>query len=344
MSRKISFIFIALFLIVSGGLFAQQNAQELRLGSIVTGNLNSGAEIWYRINVTENCFFTVETLGNIDTYLELYDSQRNLLLENDDGGDNSNAKIEILASSGSSYLVKLRGYDRYSSGTFRILADQTPLPDFLTLSAESVSSGNLSAGQKIFYRFQSTGAGIITVETSSNIDTYLEAYDSLFKFIASDDDSGGNSNARIDVFVEANKIYYFVLRGYSNSASGPYRVLTAFESMNVSNTNNTSRSAAVAINLGEGVTVFFTTSGQSRWFSYQVTRTGIITFTVQTRGNLDTWLNLYDNNGNLLEENDDSGDSYNALISTRLNAGTYYIEVKTLGGETGRCTLHAEIR
>jgi len=343
MSRKFFLVFaFSLFLIVSGGLSAQQNAQELSLGTIITGNLSSRSEIWYRINVTVNCYLMVETLGTTDTYLEIYDSQRNLLFEDDDGGNDNNAKIEFLAASGSSYLVRLRGYNSSASGSFRILADHTPLPDIAALNAGSVLSGNLSAGQKQFYRIQTAGAGILTVETSSNIDTFLEVYDSQFRLIASDDDSGESSNARIELLTEANQVYYFLLRGYGSYSTGPYRILTAFEPMSIS--NNTSRSTAVTLNFSEAIPVFLTTAEQTRWFVFQITRTGIITFTAWTGGNMDTWLNLYDNNGNLFEEDDDSGDNFNALISTRLNAGTYYLEVRGYGGGTGRCTLHAEIR
>jgi hypothetical protein len=180
------------------------------------------------------------------------------------------------------------------------------------------------------------------VETTGDTDTFLDAYDASYSLINSDDDGGEDYNARIDVFAEANKVYYFILKGYNNDESGPYRILASFEPMsNIA--NNTSRSAAVTLSLGEAVPVFLTTAGQSRWFVYQAPRA--VTFVVQTRGNMDTVLCLYDNNGNLLDENDDySDESYNALISSRLNAGTYYIEVKTFGGGTGRCTLHAEIR
>jgi len=342
MFRKISFIFIALFLIVSGGLFAQQNAQELRFGSVVSGNLRSGEEIWYSIRATENCFITVETSGDTDTYLEIYDSQRNLLLEDDDGGNDYNARIDILAQRGSSYLVKLRAYES-ESGPFRIMSSFTPLTNAVELRIGSPLSGNLSSGQKQLYSIRTTQAGLYTVETTGDTDTYLEAYDSSFSFIASDDDGGEDYNALIGVFAEANKVYYFILRGYNSDESGPYGISASFESVNTGSANNTSRSTAVTINLGEAIPVFFTTSGQTRWFVYQTSRA--VTFVVQTRGNMDTVLCLYDNNGNLLDENDDySDDSYNALISTRLNAGTYYIEVKTFGGGTGRCTLHAEIR
>jgi hypothetical protein len=342
MFQKISFIVVVLFLIVSGGLFAQQNAQELRFGSVVSGNLRSGEEIWYSIRASETCFITVETTGDTDTYLEIYDSQRNLLLEDDDGGNDYNARVDILALRGSSYLVKLKAYGG-ESGPFRIMSSFTPLSDAVELRLGSIISGNLSSGQKQLYSVRTTQAGLYTVETTGGTDTFLEAYDASFSLIDSDDDGGEDYNARIGVFAEANKVYYFILRGYNSDESGPYRISTSFEAVNTGGANNTSRSAAVTLSLGEAVSVFFTTSDQSRWFVYQASRT--VNFVVQTRGNMDTVLCLYDNNGNLLEENDDySDDSYNALISRRLNAGTYYIEVKTYGGGTGRCTLHAEIR
>ena len=59
---------------------------------------------------------------------------------------------------------------------------------------------------------------------------------------------------------------------------------------------------------------------------------------------MDTLLCLYDSRGNLIKEDDDSGEGANALISERLGSGTVYIEVKEYEGNTGRCTLHAETR
>jgi len=341
MFRKISIILIAAFLIVSGSLFAQQNAQELRFGTVVSGNLRSGEEIWYIVRAAESGFLVVETTGDTDTYLELYDSQRNLLMQDDDSGSDYNARIELLAARGSNYLVKLSAYgDGY--GPFRIMSSYTPLSDAVELRLGSMLSRTLSSGQKQLFSIRTTEVGLYTVETTGNTDTYLSVYDASFDFVDSNDDGGENYNARIEFFSEAGQVYYFILSGYNDSESGPYRILAGFESI-TSTVNNTSRSAAIAINLGEPISVLFTEPGQSRWFVYRASRT--VNFIVQTRGDKDTMLSLYDNSGNLLDENDDySEESLNALISRRLTSGTYYIEVTTFGGTTGRCTLHAEIR
>ena len=342
MNSKIFGLFVVLMLLFgSGNLFAQ-NAQELRFGASISGNLNGGAEIWYNIRVTENCFLTVETTGNTDTYLEIYDSRRNLIMENDDGGNDNNAKVEIIAASGSNYLVKLSGYGGYSSGPFSILATYTSLPASVELRLGNALQGNISPGQRIIYVVRTTQEGFYIVETSGNTDTYLDVYDSSYVHLGYDDDGGSDNNARIEIIAEANKTYYFILRGYSSGTSGPYRILASFESADSRRANIPDRSTAAVLRLGESTPVSIAQSYQSRWFVYEVTAT--VTFVVQTRGGMDTRLYLYDRLGNLLQEDDDSGDNYNALISRRLNAGTYFIEVKGYGSETGSCTLHAETR
>jgi len=107
------------------------------------------------------------------------------------------------------------------------------------------------------------------------------------------------------------------------------------------------RERAVTVRLGEAIPVFFHTKNESRWYRYDATRDGTV-FVVQTRGNMDTTLLLYDDRGNLIDEDYYSGDyPGNSLIHIRLNAGTYFIEVRTYSngaGTTGRCTLHAETR
>jgi hypothetical protein len=59
---------------------------------------------------------------------------------------------------------------------------------------------------------------------------------------------------------------------------------------------------------------------------------------------MDTRISLYDSQGVLLVDDDDSGEGGNAMIWERIGSGTFYIEISEYWGDTGRCTLHAEIR
>ena len=76
------------------------------------------------------------------------------------------------------------------------------------------------------------------------------------------------------------------------------------------------------------------------YFKLEVTETtGILIFTL---GDLDTVGELQDNNGNVIEENDDGGASHgvkNFLIWATLEAGTYYIKVTSFNQATGAYVL-----
>jgi hypothetical protein len=338
MNNSHKLLIVAMFLIVTGGLFAQ-NAQELRFGAVVSGNLNSGDEIWYSLKPTETSLIVVETTGDTDTYLEFYDAQRTLLAEDDDRGESYNARIEIYAESGKTYYVKVKGYNSSEAGPYRIMASFKPLPAARDLRFGNDMSGNISSGEDNWYKVQTTQIGLVTVETSGSVDTFMEAYNSSWALVDSNDDGGEGNNARLEIFADANQTFYIKVRGYGSEDTGSYRILASYEAIQTE--NNTERSRAVTLKLGEAAYVFLLKSSESRWYVCALPRAAL--FVVQTRGNMDTLLYIYDGNGTLLVEDDDGGEGYNALISQRLNQGTYYIEVKGYD-RSGRCTLHAEIR
>ena len=343
-------IFLILSLFVSVCLFTQtaQNPQELRPGAVpVSGNLHDGSEIWYSVRAASNGFIIVETTGDTDTYLEAYDERRNLLMENDDGGEGNNARIEIFAAAGRTYLFKLRGYGGYVTGPYRIWASAEPVPTAAQLTFGTEQTVNLSPGARNWYSVRTTSAGYIIAETSGNdIDTYMYAYDSQYNLLMQNDDGGSGLNARIEFSAEPNQTYFFVVRAFSSSAAGSYGIYANHEPIPPDAERNTDRSRAVTVRLGEAIPIYFRAVNESRWYRYEATRPGTV-FVVQTRGSLDTTLLLYDSWGNLIAEDDYSGDYPNGLIHERLNPGTYFIEVRTFtngAGLTGRCTLHAETR
>ena len=341
------FVFLALFLFAAFCLSAQ-NAQELRLGgSPVAGTLNNGSEIWYSVRAASNGFLIVETTGDTDTYLEVYDAQRNLIMENDDGGEGANARIEMVTTTGRTYLFKLRGFASHVTGPYRIWASIDPIPRATELSFGTARQANLSEGAKDWYSVRTTAAGYIIAETSGNtVDTYMYAYDAQYNILTQNDDGGVGTNARIEILAEPNQTYFFMVRGFSNSESGSYTIFASNDPIPADTERNTDRSRAVPIKLGEAIPVYFRTTNESRWYRYEAPRNGAV-FVVQTRGNLNTTLLLHDNRGNLITENDYSGENNNGLIHERLNPGTYFIEIKTStngAGTTGRCTLHAETR
>ena len=350
--KKNRVLFASILIFVFIGLFARnalaQDALELSLGgSPISGNLSSGEEIWYSIQVDEpgalTVILTIETLGTTDTYLEFYDAQRNLISENDDGGEGTNARIEMIGAASGTYLFKLRGFSDEVAGPYRVLVTSDTIPEPAELRFGTVHKGTIAAGTRHWYSVRAEERGFITAETFGNTDTYLEAYDHQYDFVKEDDDGGMKSNALIEMLAEPDQVFIFSLRGYDSETAGDYEIAANFEPIPVDGDPNTERSGAVDITLGEAFGVFFHDSNQSRWYRYEITRDRT-NFVVQTRGYVDTFLSLYDQDGNLVAEDDDSGENLNAFINERLNAGVFYIEVRLLSDSIGRCTLHAETR
>ena len=97
------------------------------------------------------------------------------------------------------------------------------------------------------------------------------------------------------------------------------------------------RSKAIALVLGQDLSVTLGAS-EKRVYKFTIERNAS-SFVVLTRGSLDTLLTLFNESGSRITSDDDSGDNYNARISSNLNSGMYYIELSTYGGSAGQCTL-----
>jgi len=88
----------------------------------------------------------------------------------------------------------------------------------------TVFSALLIDGSGYNYMVRTTRSGTLVVETTGNTDTYMIAYDSSYRQIATDDDSGQGTNARIQLTVNANETYYFNVTGFGAYTSGIFSV------------------------------------------------------------------------------------------------------------------------
>ena len=326
MKNKYIFLLIAVFIMTGGSLFGQ-NAQNLNFNTTVAGRLDSGSEIWYRISPSQTGFISVETTGDTDTFMEFYDSNRNLLMVDDDGGEGYNARIEYYVTAGTAYLIKVRGYNSDETGPYQISARNLPMPQPVDLRIGGTPlSAALSAGGYNWYSVRAASNGILTVETTGNLDTYIDAYNSSYKFIASDDDSGDDLNARIEIFTEANQTYLFRVRSYDSSESGRYQISAA-------NVAVTELRAG-----GSSVSGTITEDGEN-WYSVRTTASGLLI--VETTGNIDTMLEAYDASFYFIGYDDDGGVDYNARLEIVAEANQMYFFLLT-AYENGRYQISAK--
>jgi len=303
-------------------------AQGMVIGSFVSGNLDFGQEIWYRVRTAQACILTVETEGDIDTYLEAYDAQRNLITENDDGPNGLNARINIAAKANTTYVFKLRGLHGEVSGPFRILVDSKPLNE---LRAGSPVSGNLAAQQEIWYSVRAVQSGYLTVETTGDTDTYITAYDENFVYITEDDDGTGTGNARTKLQVIAGKTYIFKLSGYSSAATGAYGISAV----------NQAYPVPTVLNIGSFINGNISFN-EELWYSVRAGQTG--TLVVEVSSSVDTTLIAYDDSYTYLAY-DYNAEYQNVRIRRLVTSGKtlFFLLRGSEGDRSGTYRIYASI-
>jgi hypothetical protein len=290
---------------------------ELRLNTWVSGTTRENVSNWYSVRTTQAGLLVVETSGNTDTVLKVYDASYNYINSDDDSGEGSNARLELLVQSGSTYIIELSGYN-YNSGPYQIRASQSPI-QATELRLDTDVSANMREGESYWYRVRATQNGNLTVETNGSIDTYIELYDDSYNLLGYDDDSGNGNNARLTILAVNGNSYLFRVRAYSNSSSGPYRIWASHRNNAPIMAPNTIITelrfgTQVSGNLG---------GGDEYWYSVRATENGYIT--VGTTGNTDTYLEAYNSSYTPLGTDDDSGGNGQALLQIQVQAGQTYL-------------------
>jgi hypothetical protein len=87
--------------------------------------LTQDDEDWYYFNVDSGYYYVIETSGNLDTYINLYDSNISFLASNDDGGMDLNARVTWYCSHSGTYYFSVRGIGSSETGGYSIWVERT---------------------------------------------------------------------------------------------------------------------------------------------------------------------------------------------------------------------------
>jgi hypothetical protein len=130
-----------------------------------------------------------------------------------------------------------------------------------------------------------------------------------------------------------------MVRGYSSSVRGSYGFRAYFPNRGAlaqdayEPDNDPSQAKTIEIGVSQSRT--FHSGDDVDWVQFRITRQG--RYVIQAIGintnRLDTYIELFDNNMNLIDEDDDGGEGLAARLSINLSAGVYYLKVWCLNDE-----------
>jgi hypothetical protein len=303
-------------------------------------------EDWFTLIAPSSGIIEVWTEGSLDTILSIYaGNETSALATVDDYENDHNARIRQLIPQGGKYYIKVSAYeDETGSYTFHSAFDSEAdkhEPNDSIDQATRLLPGNsrldsafISADDIDWYVFRIPEDGaFVTMFTTGSMDTLMELHDADGTMLADDDDSGDNANAMIKVALPAGE-YYLRVSEY-DGAFGTYGIqLTAIRPNAADQYEpDDDRGQARSIELdGQPQLRSFSHPADQDWVLMTVTTQG--TYSIHTRAtarnDLDTYIELYDARGNKLDEDDDSGDAYDALLQVDLEPGSYYIKITQL--------------
>jgi hypothetical protein len=177
--------------------------------------------------------------ADFDSYLELRDESGALIAENDDGGAGTDALIVAHLPRAGRYRVVARSYgERKATGMYDLsltgVADVARPGRPAEIREGQVLLGRLESGDSLVgdstladvVLFHAPREGEVIIDlTSSDFDAYLIVQDERGSTVATDDDSGEGTNARVTLRVQAGRTYRILANTYGEDrATGLYRL------------------------------------------------------------------------------------------------------------------------
>lgn len=310
----------------------------------LTRTLHQGDDDWFGLSVEADGILVLETSGTIDTYMELYDRESgSRIASNDDGGEDTNARIEWFVEAGKTYVLKVRGLGG-DTGSYRIKAVFNALPpDPAEPNDTQEEAVPIEPGIPVEASFHNPSdedwykldipeeGGFLIVYTEGKLDTGITLYDEEGTTLADDDDSGPRLNAQVSMQVAGGTVYIRVreVDGYR----GAYTLQTRLREPGRSDAYEPDDDLEIPseIEIGTSQDRTFTSAEDVDLVTFTVTEAGYYEIrTVSTDRNLDTYIELLDENGEYLADDDDGGERYDAYLRVYLEPGTYIIVVCTL--------------
>ncbi len=173
--------------------------------------------------------------GALDAYVALLDPSQREISSDDDGGGGQNARIDRYAlPADGTYTIVASRFDRAQGttvGAYQLQLDvvgsasQGAPTDVPRIEIDSTVSGEISddAPQQV-YAFVGQAGDVLSIamdRVDGNLDPRLAILNAQQNPLTSDDDSGGEQNARISFTVPATGLYYIVATRYGGTNGNP---------------------------------------------------------------------------------------------------------------------------
>lgn len=254
--------------------------------------------------------------------------------QDDDGGEGTDSRLRALLEPGD-YTLTVGGWGGSGQGLYRLAVASQAVPANLSQGGPVRTDGSqlqgLYQGQPLRYRFSLSGRRLVTVDMRSG------DFDSLLTLRGQgvehyDDDGGEGFDARLVLVLEPGE--YSLEAGAAVTGSGLFTL-----SVDAADVPEGIGGGPLAV--GEARDALLLPDAVDR-HTVEVAVEGDYVFDMVS-DEFDSYLELFDADGDVLGSDDDGGGALNARIRATLAPGTYRLEASAIGG-AGRYRISAGAR
>ena len=338
--RPVSLLFCTLLCCSTGIVSAQgvdnhgntvETATTLPLNTSVSGTIDPGNDVdYFRIDTSTPTFIAIFTTGNLDTVGSLSDGTNTFLQSDNQSGEENNFLIFYSLNPGT-YYIRVRSHLFSSTGNYLLHVDVVTVTE---IELNTSVSGTIGPNDVDYFNLETSTQTDVNIFTIGNLDTRGSLIDSVGNVLQIDYYSGAENNFLIRARLDPGT-YYIQVGSSSSDNTGDYTLRVDVVVDDHSNTTAT----ATTLPLNTSVSGTIDPAGDVDYFSIDISTPTFIA--IFTTGNLDTRGSLYDGTNTFLKLNYFSGEGDNFLIRYRLDPGTYYIQVGSIG--TGNYVLHVDV-
>lgn len=171
-------------------------------------------------------FYTFESSNNDgDPYVQLYNSDDDLLTHNDDGAGNLNFRLTYHFLAGHKYIIKVSCFgSSVGNYTLSLYSSNSSVscPAIVISNDAQRAVTNEEALEAVYYKFTPKTTGeYLFYSTNATSDPQLYLYNASFSLISSNDDGAGNLNSRVVATLSAGQSYYLVA-AHNAAKTGTY--------------------------------------------------------------------------------------------------------------------------
>ena len=178
-----------------------------------------------QLTLKEATTVRLDLISAIDTYIYLLDSSGDLIGGDDDSGDGLNSRLSVQLSAGT-YTIVAATFGKEKFGEFVVRSSAGDLA-FTEIADNWRNSGGrklLAPGNLSYVYRAPTYSTTVTFDLISDADSYLYLTDLDGKVIASDDDSGGDYNARITAQITGGQPYLVTAATYNPEENSSFKL------------------------------------------------------------------------------------------------------------------------